>query len=338
MLSSLPKLADKAFIIGFFLPALLFAVLFIVLFHDQTWAAAWLKAASRSDSWDKLAYFVLTIWVFALLLMMGNLLLTQILEGYYGPFSRIPCLKKSEERRRLNRQNDYNAIIDEWEKFGDAFPEARKREAVNMRSELRKEFPLKSAEQLPTRLGNAVRAFEAYSREVYGADSIPLWLHLSTVVPKEFQSALNDARAQVNFAINIVYCSAIFSLFAFVRCVLALDWSSFLHLGAAVVAVVISRIAYLFAIQLVYGWGDLVKAAFDCYLPALAEKLGYKLPDTSDERIKFWNAVSVQSIAWVPLLPEQWKLAEKTPSNADAHARNELRKNARTAALARPLR
>ena len=86
----------------------------------------------------------------------------------------------------------------------------------------------------------------------------------------------------------------------------------------------------MFAIQLTYAWGDLVKAAFDCYLPALAERLGYKLPSTAKERKKFWQAVTDQAIYWVPLKPQKWLPAEKSsPPNADAHARNELRKNAR---------
>jgi hypothetical protein len=36
----------------------------------------------------------------------------------------------------------------------------------------------------------------------------------------------------------------------------------------------------------------MVKGAFDCYLPELAEKLGYELPKDEKGRYTFWEEVS----------------------------------------------
>jgi hypothetical protein len=330
MLSSLPKLADKAFILGFFLPTLLFVLVIAALFYDQPWTKQLFEAASQKDGWDKFAYFVLVVWVFSILLMMINLIELQILEGYRWPVSKISRFKRAEVERFRPRHERFTALNNDWARLGDAFPADSKAEWEKLRKDLIKEFPVNPNDHLPTRLGNAIRAFETYSREVYGADSIPLWLHLGSVLPKEFQSALDDARAQVNCAINITVLAAIVVMVALARPVLNIGCSNFVNatelcqgvvvmsgwasagfLLASLAAIVISRLAYIFSIELAYAWGDLVKAAFDCYLPALADKLGYKLPETAEQRTAFWQAVSEQAIYWKPLQPEQWKPAEK---------------------------
>jgi hypothetical protein len=60
-----------------------------------------------------------------------------------------------------------------------------------------------------------------------------------------------------------------------------------------------------------------VKAAFDCYLPDLAKKMGFELPENGDGRKAFWVAVSKQAIYWEPLKPEEWKPPAKDPSADD---------------------
>jgi hypothetical protein len=47
-----------------------------------------------------------------------------------------------------------------------------------------------------------------------------------------------------------------------------------------VLGIVFSYSFYILAVSSIPQWGDLVKSAFDCYLPALAERLGFELPKT----------------------------------------------------------
>jgi hypothetical protein len=327
MLSSLPKLADKAFILGFFLPTLMLVLAVAGLLCDRPWTHVVWEAALQKDGWDKLALFVLTVWAFAILLMLLNHIEFQILEGYRWPLSKVPCLRRRERERFEALNRPFETLNEQWILSPDSFSDGQKTEWQRLRRALVTGFPTNPENLLPTRFGNAIRAFEIYSKNVYGADSIPLWLHLSTVIPKEFQAALDDARAQVNCAVNICFFAAIVGFLALARAIMAHDWITLWFSGAAVLAAVISRLAYLLSIQLVYAWGDLVKAAFDCFLPALAEKLGYKLPHSGAQREEFWRAVSEQSIYWRPVIPEQWSSTDKPPPNAEASARNELRKN-----------
>ncbi len=330
MLSSLPKLADKAFIIGFFIPTLLFVLAIAGLFHGHAWTKPILDIASASKDWDKLAYFALGVWVLSLLVMMFNHIEMQILEGYRWPVSKIAHLKRKEQQRYDAMNDRFLRLNAEWKNLGNAFPEDRKIEVGRLRRQLVEQFPTETRFQLPTRFGNAVRAFEVYSSQVYGADSIPLWIHLGAVIPADFQSSIADARAQVNCAVNISVFAAVISVISIVGFPFSIHWGAYsaanspiwglvgmldrnsvIFLASALVAAGISRGVYLFAIELVYAWGKMVKAAVDCYLPALAKQLGYELPPTSDQRKAFWSALSQQAIYWTPMKPEQWKPPEK---------------------------
>jgi hypothetical protein len=204
MLATLPKLADKAFILGFFLPTFLLVLAVAGLFHDQPWGAKVLAVASQKDGWDTLAYFVLAVWGVAVLLMMANHMQLQILEGYRWPVSKMSVFRRREEKRFEGKKARADQLTEQWKTQDDKFSEDGKRELARLLRELVHEFPPDVGDHLPTRLGNAIRAFEVYSSKVYGADSIPLWLHLSTVISADFQSALDDARAQVNGAVNSV--------------------------------------------------------------------------------------------------------------------------------------
>ncbi len=345
-----PQAADKAFILGFFLPTFLLVLAIAGLFHDQPWAAKVLAVASQKDGWDTLAYFVLAIWGVAVLLMMANHMQLQILEGYRWPVSKMSTFRRREEKRFERKKARADQLTEQWSAQGDDFPEDKKRELALLRRELAHEFPPDPGDLLPTRLGNAIRAFEVYSSKVYGADSIPLWLHLSTLIPATFQSALDDARAQVNCTVNICFFAATVSLLAIARFLWSavsqvvatsldpraveaalFNVSNGIYLMVAIVAASVCRLTYLFSIEQVYAWGDLVKAAFDCYLPDLAKKMGFELADSADKRTAFWTAVSRQAIYWTQLKPEQWKVpaSDARPPRPSAGRRNSGTKDCR---------
>jgi hypothetical protein len=56
---------------------------------------------------------------------------------------------------------------------------------------------------LPTRFGNAIRSFEVYSRIIYGLEAIDGWPRLLAVIPADYRQAIDDAKAQVDFWVNI---------------------------------------------------------------------------------------------------------------------------------------
>ena len=81
-LGSLPKILDKNFVIGFFLPALL-AVVAVAWAFPRLGVLAPVRSLSASDkSVGDLIYLVLLVFVMAIFLMTANDTQYRMLEGY----------------------------------------------------------------------------------------------------------------------------------------------------------------------------------------------------------------------------------------------------------------
>jgi hypothetical protein len=280
MFSSLPKMADKNFVLGFLLPSLLGTLAMLYLLSDFEPFKSAYHAALAEKKFGSLA-----VWVEAALLVLGNELLYRCVEGYIGPFNRPKWRAKeqdkfSDERARLahDRPTDNATITHEarayYKRLGD----------------LLERFPYPADLVLPTRLGNVMRAFETYPLNVYGVDSIPAWLRLQAVIPKEFQAVINDGRAKVDFCLNIWLFAIAITILAVALCALnavelaknRITQFEWIYLVALAIAVLTIWFAYEGAVAMARAWGGAVKSAFDLYLPELAKQLGHSLPETQD--------------------------------------------------------
>jgi hypothetical protein len=189
-------------------------------------------------------------------------------------------------------------------------------------------LPHEARDVLPTRFGNAIRAFETYPYKVYGVDSIPAWLRLQGVVPKDFVSTINDARAQVDFFLNVLTLALLIGAAAAARLIynaymveycthndlsaiaycVRHDWNHVFRWEFCIwigLAIMLARGCYELAIDRAIAWGDLVRSAFDLYLPMLAGQLGYILPDNNEDRKLFWDAVNSLFLYNIPI-PDSW--------------------------------
>jgi hypothetical protein len=285
VLSSVSKLADKAFIVGFLMPS----ILAVFAAYRVFGCPAWLGAACTIDAanpFANLTYIALFVWIIAVLLLTINDAAYRTLEGYTPPLSWMPWLKRWHIKR-------FRALTQQIATLsGD---ENRHRRSV-VRRQLLTLYPTFESEILPTRFGNVLRAFEVYPRDVYGVDAIPMYLRLGSVIPKEFQAMISDARSQVDFFLNITVLFTGIAVGAIVYIVFESiaqrTWwppDSGATFEAAIAFVLIAYVSYRLAIRQLTGWGDLVKSAFDCYLPDLAKQLGYVLPETESGRREFWR-------------------------------------------------
>jgi hypothetical protein len=277
MFSGLNKVVDRGFIVGFAMPALLF------LFGSAgLWRLFGLKLPyldlSGGEPLKDTTMLALMSLAGAFLLMILNWNILRIMEGYWyrnlgKKVNWLPDHLWTSLDKRIAHLNA------QWRKVGDSFPKVgelrRAREVFSNR------YPVKRNAVLPTRFGNALRAFEDYPREVYGIDSIPGWIRLNAVMSKDYRELADEARADMNTWMNIwflTYCllaeyaalawwSRRFPLICLV--VPALIVASFLFSGRATKAAV--------------GWGEWVKGAFDIYIIDLLKKLGYRAPTNLDE-------------------------------------------------------
>ena len=194
-------------------------------------------------------------------------------------------------------------------------------------AELFRSFPSNEAWLLPTRLGNAIRAFETYPMTVYGGDGVPLWPRLLTVIPSDFCRTLDDARAEVNFLANMVLVATPLAVATVARWEAGIRWAAptaaapapdlgwmFAQAhGVFLVAAALLLLAawgfYRWTVLQAKAWGELVRTAFDCYLPDLAKKLGYALPQQGQRQRDFWGDIAGQAVYGDPFEPSSWPRA-----------------------------
>ena len=323
MFASLPNFADKNFIIGFYLPALLALLVASWIVFPQADSFAVLG----SGDLGKFAYLLSGAFILAIVLMTTNHLQYRVLEGYLPPLS---WLGGARERRKFDRLNDrYQKLTEERNRaraeHRDFSPEMAA-ERSNLRLELLQRFPTSTGEMLPTRFGNTIRAFEVYPREIYGVDGVTMFLRLGAVVPEHFAGILDDARSQVDCFVNVTWLAAALGALALVEAIppatfaltsisqLARVLSSFDAVSArdtliAAACIATALICYRWATIRAVAWGELVKSTFDCFLPDLAKQLGYKLPESDADRKTFWREINRLIIYQVPMTPDKWKLA-----------------------------
>ena len=184
-------------------------------------------------------------------------------------------------KRELNRQAWEAANTPEGQILNDRFGE--------ISAQFMERFPDKPNLVLSTAFGNTIRAFEVYSRIMYGFDAIPGWYRLLTVIPKEYQDLIDGAKAQVDFWMNVWFLSLVVVL-EYIGLALfhvAPDAKErFPYPVAPLVAAAIALLTSQMATYAAKDWGNHVKAAFDVFRLDLLKKLAFELPAELPEPMK----------------------------------------------------
>jgi hypothetical protein len=343
MFSGLSKLADKSFVLGFFLPALVGVVAFIAMNRDIEPLAIVFRDSMQEKTFANLTVVLLVVWTLSVLLMAGSHWMYRVLEGYVWPLSHPEPRKWQIERRKRQRTavREAYAAVDAVESAlgcSPAVPSETEREQRRLLSQkklaylrLKRALALEYPEQpelvLPTRFGNVLRAFEMYAGSVYGVESIHAWPRLLAVVPKDYQAILADARAPVDFFVSLVFMSFALGVVALARGGFSLlsgpgGAATWIFWSIAAVAFVSVRLCYLGALSSAIAWGEVVKSAFDLYLPALANAMGYELPQTAEDRRRFWEAAANQFQFHEPMQPDLWPTTAHPPPSTERSSTN----------------
>jgi hypothetical protein len=257
--------------------------------------------------------------------MTSNYLLYRLLEGYLPPFSWLIFGLRHHRRRFMRLKSRYDALMKQWEsaaESGKDFPIAKQSEATRLRRTLVTYYPSTKKEIMPTRFGNAIRSFEVYPRELYGVDSVPVWLRLASVIPRDYMALLDDARAQVDCFVNLTFLALLIALASLVDASYEADWhalslngilvpfnsASLRHIACAAGSSALAVIMYYWATERVIAWGGLDRSAFDCYLPAVLKQLGFAILPTDAERRDFWSEFSALITYEQAMTTDRWPL------------------------------
>ena len=311
-LSSIPNLSEfsnKNFLVGFLAPALLLTVILTYLLR---WigvvGAVYLKVMQEPGSaLNNFAVLAVTVALVANGLVLGYSYLLRVLSGYYGvPFRQVWRLRAARKFAALQEEARIGV-----HRTSEGLSPTERRRYMTVVHTLAQRYPSRADLVLPTRLGNAIRAFETYADDVYGIDGIAAGPRMQGVIPAPFQGKIEDARARVNLAVNAWFCALVVLLASVAsvaadvlserRGALALEYVQFAGCSAIVL-----YMSYEGAVRRTILWGELVKSAFDLYLPNLAHQLGYQLPFTSVERREFWGDVSKMFVYRRAMACEDW--------------------------------
>ncbi len=235
----------------------------------------------------------LTVAAFALALLLSALQtqLYRLLEGYYFP----AWLQAARQRRHLRRRDTVRGERDALgTRLRDGAVRARHDTSgdevrLGLLSERLRRYPFDDGQIAPTRLANAIRAFEVYAWHHFCLDSQTLWCELTSVAPDRTRSDVERARAGVDFFVVLVYLSALGGVVSLVGSLYGRPDVKLAVVG--VVALCLVPLWYELAVRSTDNWYQTMQALVNLGRKPLAESLNLTLPSTVEAEREMWRSV-----------------------------------------------
>jgi len=269
------------FVYAWLLPAIVavsaFTLFIFPALKDLTVVGNLVNAANQNVVIRSIMFVVAALLV-AILLALNATPLYRFLEGYTWPRWAYEARKRAQ-LRRLKR---VKAVA--FAPPGNRVDVIRQQLAWERLQEYPDEQYL-----LPTRLGNAIKAFETYGKDRYGLDSQMFWFELVTVAPDALQKEEQDARAVVDFFVSAIYLAALFSAAGVLVGSLRANLQS---LVAGAIAAALVPFFYSRAVNSIRQWRLVVQALVNVGRLKLANALGLALPGTLEEERQMWQALA----------------------------------------------
>jgi hypothetical protein len=200
-----------------------------------------------------------------------------LLEGYHWPGWLVEWGQKRQRAQKKALGAAVRAAASGWR--------------FNIAREKLAKYPMDDAEILPTRFGNAIRAFETYGQTRFNMDSQTLWHELHAVTPKYIESEIDSARSSVDFFVALLYLSSFFCFACFV-----LGSIEHFKIGILVLCVpafLLAVLCHWLAIRATDAWSYPIHALVNLGRVKLADSLGLKLPETLEEEKAMWGLVTM---------------------------------------------
>lgn len=295
MFTELPKLFDRDFAIGFFLPLAVFmpCMYFVASGFSAPEVVNFLKAIELSQTKPGIfeaTLLVVILWLGGILLLVLNFSIIRLKEGY-GKWNPLQLLKWREVARfrRLNEELDsLGEHRKNLKRLGLRLDERSTARWWELSEERATRFPQTEEFVLPTAFGNVIRAWEMYPLVMYGIDAIPGWDRLVYLIPEKVRPLIDQDKSFMDFWLNVWLLNIIIFVEYVVLVALTRERGSLwalLSLPLAIGASIQARKAAA-------GWGKSIKAAFDVYLPDLRDKLGVPSDLTREMEHRQWVLMS----------------------------------------------
>jgi hypothetical protein len=267
-------------VIGWILPVFLSLQLITLLIlpevHDSAAIERFLQQPASSRQITLLAIAA----VVGLVLAAAQAPLYRVLEGYALWPSKIADIRIDNHKARKKK------LVAKYNSIADTDRGVR----AGLMYERASRYPSAERQFAPTSLGNAIRRFETYAGDRYQLDSQLLWHNLIAVAPPQAVSAVDKARASVDFFICLLYGGAATALLGFVVCISGnVDARSVAAIG---IGILISISCYRLAVLATDEWDAAVRAVVDHGRTGLAAAFGLAIPDNLADERYMWRVVN----------------------------------------------
>jgi hypothetical protein len=293
---------SRSFIVGFFLPSF-----FVLVAVAQCLTSGLLpNVYEKYGDGTRLVILGGTALLLGLLLLGLNYSILRIVEGY-------PL--------RARRDRWYAKWLRDWlvgrhgKRFDEELATARsttKPEELRAQAAWRLDlyFPDTREALMPTRFGNAVRAFERHSAKRWGLDSIAAWPWIELLIGQEERDLTANSHGEAAFFVNGSLLSVLAGLWLIVDEIISypLDWYwSWIYM----IPFALAYLLYRWSVGAATRWGSVVRAGIDVHRFELYEKLAVRAPTSfADERETVAPAVSGTLLYGYPL-PDELRRPEE---------------------------
>jgi hypothetical protein len=218
--------------------------------------------------------------VAGLVLAAAQALLYRVLEGYTLWPTKLAAYRINRHRARRVRlvAKQQKAGLTSWGvQSGLLYQRAAR-------------YPASDRQVAPTMLGNAIRRFETYAGDRYMMDSQLLWSDLAAAAPAAAVSAVDSARANVDFFVCLLYGAATTAVTGtLASAIRGLTIRTGLAIGIGTVIVVIS---YVLAVITSDEWDAAFRAVVDHGRPGVAAAFGMSIPVNFDDERLMWRTLN----------------------------------------------
>jgi hypothetical protein len=303
----------RALLIGWFLPSLMNILVFGFVIVPQLSGFQALASSSRASAARSTGFALAGTLVLGLSLAALQTPLYRILEGYLG---WPEWLFQVGRRRMLSRkhllQNRLDAADLALREAAGNLPEgeaqvlsafrshpvtgrftasdARRGPVwLNLLEERLDRFPSGDEQVNATLLGNAIRRFEEYGYDRFLFDSQVLWQELYAVVPDPVRKQTEDARANVDFFVCLLYGHLLVAAAALIDFAVTSPAKPLPLLATIIGLPLLAVVWYRVSVVATDDWAGSVRALVNLGRQPLAASMGLELPKAIIEERRMWS-------------------------------------------------
>jgi hypothetical protein len=206
---------------------------------------------------------------------------------------------RQEERRLRGRIARFAGGAEDYMERLDGNPTSRDEFREYLRAtvdlgnavvEMRDYFPTKEHLVLPTRLGNAIAAFEDYPNWRYGIDAVALWPRLVPILKKTgYAHTVERYKTAFDFFLNMAMLSTLFGLEIAYTIAYFEGRLPVIEVG---ITVLVMWTFYQFTTAVAINWGETVRVAFDLFRHQLRGSLRLRKPYEYEREVELWQRYS----------------------------------------------